>query len=176
MATLTLSSCKLQSNEWSGKNSFWGLSLHNIGELPNPYEEAIKVVARTLHSFDEDHLIPCYGFGDGKSHFLFAFLCFSEGLVSNLTLAPVCVYSCRMHFVIVLVAREQYEQSWLYDHLVVCSLVQSRPCCMHGKHGQQNVDNTLFVPAASTHDDHIFSFYPGDRPAQGLEDVQNRYR
>jgi E3 ubiquitin-protein ligase RGLG len=82
-----------KSNEWSGKNSFWGLSLHNLGELPNPYEEAIKVVARTLHSFDEDHLIPCYGFGD-----------------------------------------------------------------------------------ATTHDDQIFSFYPGDRPAQGLEDVQNRYR
>lgn len=82
-----------KSNEWSGKNSFWGRSLHNVGELPNPYEEAIKVVARTLHSFDEDHLIPCYGFGD-----------------------------------------------------------------------------------ATTHDDQVFSFYPGDRPAQGLEDVQNRYR
>ncbi|KAG2428161.1 hypothetical protein HXX76_011841 [Chlamydomonas incerta] len=53
-----------KSNEWTGKRSFGGRSLHAIGEQPNPYEEAIGVIGRTLSAFDDDGLIPCYGFGD----------------------------------------------------------------------------------------------------------------
>ncbi|XP_042415407.1 E3 ubiquitin-protein ligase RGLG2-like [Zingiber officinale] len=55
-----------KSNEWTGKNSFHGSSLHHVGTTKNPYEQAISIIGRTLSSFDEDNLIPCFGFGDGK--------------------------------------------------------------------------------------------------------------
>jgi hypothetical protein len=51
---------------FAGKNSFGGTSLHHIGDTPNPYEQAISIIGRTLSAFDEDNLIPCYGFGDGN--------------------------------------------------------------------------------------------------------------
>ncbi|OAY84454.1 E3 ubiquitin-protein ligase RGLG2 [Ananas comosus] len=59
-----------KSNEWTGKHSFRGRSLHHIGDTPNPYEQAISIIGRTLSKFDEDNLIPCFGFGDGISYFL----------------------------------------------------------------------------------------------------------
>lgn len=49
-----------------GKVSFNNRSLHNIGEAPNPYEKAISIIGKTLAPFDDDNLIPCFGFGDGK--------------------------------------------------------------------------------------------------------------
>ncbi|XP_019462932.1 PREDICTED: E3 ubiquitin-protein ligase RGLG1-like [Lupinus angustifolius] len=57
-----------KSNEWTGKHSFNHKSLHYIGSTPNPYEQAISIIGRTLSSFDEDNLIPCFGFGDASTH------------------------------------------------------------------------------------------------------------
>ncbi|KAK4484973.1 hypothetical protein RD792_007579, partial [Penstemon davidsonii] len=57
-----------KSNEWTGKESFDGNCLHHIGENSNPYEHAISIIGRTLSSFDEDNLIPCFGFGDVSTH------------------------------------------------------------------------------------------------------------
>ncbi|XP_045823977.1 E3 ubiquitin-protein ligase RGLG3 isoform X1 [Trifolium pratense] len=57
-----------KSNEWSGKYSFHRKSLHHIGNTPNPYEQAISIIGRTLSTFDEDNLIPCFGFGDASTH------------------------------------------------------------------------------------------------------------
>ena len=48
-----------------GRHSFHRKSLHAIGNTPNPYEQAISIIGRTLSPFDEDNLIPCFGFGDG---------------------------------------------------------------------------------------------------------------
>lgn len=50
-----------------GKFSFNNRSLHAIGDTPNPYEKAISVIGKTLAPFDDDNLIPCFGFGDGMS-------------------------------------------------------------------------------------------------------------
>lgn len=57
-----------KSNEWTGRHSFNGQSLHEIGSIMNPYEQAISFIGRTLSPFDEDNLIPCFGFGDASTH------------------------------------------------------------------------------------------------------------
>ncbi|XP_061341855.1 E3 ubiquitin-protein ligase RGLG2 isoform X2 [Gastrolobium bilobum] len=57
-----------KSNEWTGKNSFNRRSLHHIGSGLNPYEQAISIIGKTLAAFDEDNLIPCFGFGDASTH------------------------------------------------------------------------------------------------------------
>ncbi|XP_004488557.2 E3 ubiquitin-protein ligase RGLG4-like [Cicer arietinum] len=57
-----------KSNEWTGKISFNKRSLHAIGDSPNPYEKAISIVGKTLAPFDDDNLIPCFGFGDVTTH------------------------------------------------------------------------------------------------------------
>lgn len=45
--------------------SFNKRSLHDISNGLNPYEQAISIIGRTLAAFDDDNLIPCFGFGDG---------------------------------------------------------------------------------------------------------------
>ncbi|XP_020581011.1 E3 ubiquitin-protein ligase RGLG5-like [Phalaenopsis equestris] len=57
-----------KSNEWTGKHSFNRRSLHHISDRPNPYEQAISIIGKTLSKFDEDNLIPCFGFGDASTH------------------------------------------------------------------------------------------------------------
>lgn len=53
-----------KSNLETGRNSFGGRSLHTISNFPNPYQYTIDIICRTLDSFDDDHLIPVFGFGD----------------------------------------------------------------------------------------------------------------
>ncbi|KAJ6912190.1 hypothetical protein NC651_014771 [Populus alba x Populus x berolinensis] len=57
-----------KSNEWTGARSFHRKSLHHLGDSMNPYEQAISIIGRTLSAFDEDNLIPCFGFGDATTH------------------------------------------------------------------------------------------------------------
>ncbi|XP_073137160.1 E3 ubiquitin-protein ligase RGLG2-like [Henckelia pumila] len=57
-----------KSNEWTGKRSYHGQSLHHIGSGSNPYEQAIFIIGKTLAAFDDDNLIPCFGFGDASTH------------------------------------------------------------------------------------------------------------
>ncbi|KAK2969753.1 hypothetical protein RJ640_028033 [Escallonia rubra] len=57
-----------KSNEWTGSRSFNRRSLHHLGDAQNPYEKAISIIGKTLSAFDEDNLIPCFGFGDASTH------------------------------------------------------------------------------------------------------------
>ncbi|KAF3444546.1 hypothetical protein FNV43_RR14238 [Rhamnella rubrinervis] len=57
-----------KSNEWTGARSFNRRSLHHISDGLNPYEQAISIIGKTLAAFDEDNLIPCFGFGDASTH------------------------------------------------------------------------------------------------------------
>eukprot|EP00245_Coleochaete_scutata_P002842 TRINITY_DN139_c0_g1_i1.p1 TRINITY_DN139_c0_g1~~TRINITY_DN139_c0_g1_i1.p1 ORF type:complete len:401 (-),score=45.08 TRINITY_DN139_c0_g1_i1:518-1720(-) len=75
-----------KSNEWSGKHTFGGRSLHAIdptGQTKNPYEQAVDIIGRTLSKFDEDNLIPCYGFGDVTTHDKDVFSFFPDGRPCN---------------------------------------------------------------------------------------------
>ncbi|KAI5083505.1 hypothetical protein GOP47_0003248 [Adiantum capillus-veneris] len=65
-----------KSNEWTGRQSFNGQSLHTISNIrPNPYEQSIEILGRTMSAFDDDNLIPCFGFGDATTgdHSVFSF-------------------------------------------------------------------------------------------------------
>ncbi|KAF9603098.1 hypothetical protein IFM89_033823 [Coptis chinensis] len=57
-----------KSNEWTGARSFNRKCLHHLADTQNPYEQAISIIGRTLSAFDEDNLIPCFGFGDASTH------------------------------------------------------------------------------------------------------------
>jgi hypothetical protein len=53
------------SNQSQGRKTFHGKSLHHVASgQQNPYQQVISLIGRTLAKFDEDGLIPVYGFGD----------------------------------------------------------------------------------------------------------------
>lgn len=67
------------SNEWQGRKSFGGRSLHHVfsnTKRLNPYQRVVQVITKTLEPFDEDKLIPTFGFGDSvtKDHSVFSFI------------------------------------------------------------------------------------------------------
>ena len=72
------------SNEWQGRKSFGGRSLHHIAVDPksqriskwNPYQRVIRAIGEGLQDLDEDHLIPAFGFGDEntKDHGVFSLI------------------------------------------------------------------------------------------------------
>nr|KJB48933.1 hypothetical protein B456_008G094400 [Gossypium raimondii] len=61
-----------KSNEWTGRYSFNRRSLHAIGNSPNPYEQAISIIASThdkyVFSFYPDHR-PCHGFEEALARY-----------------------------------------------------------------------------------------------------------
>ncbi|MCL7033570.1 hypothetical protein MKW94_008861 [Papaver nudicaule] len=58
-----------KSNEWTGAKSFNNKSLHHIGEIKNPYEQAVTVIGETLSGLngEDNNLIHCFGFGDAST-------------------------------------------------------------------------------------------------------------
>jgi len=57
-----------KSNNWTGKRTFGGRSLHYITKgQTNPYQEVIKIMGKSLEAFDDDKMIPTFGFGDATS-------------------------------------------------------------------------------------------------------------
>jgi E3 ubiquitin-protein ligase RGLG len=54
-----------KSNTWQGKKTFGGKCLHALDkESKNPYEKVIYAMGQCLEEFDDDHIIPAFGFGD----------------------------------------------------------------------------------------------------------------
>ncbi|KAH7816964.1 putative E3 ubiquitin-protein ligase RGLG2 [Monocercomonoides exilis] len=52
-----------KSNLYTGEKSFQNRSLHDM-TVKNPYVEVIEILGETMEVFDDDHLIPAFGFGD----------------------------------------------------------------------------------------------------------------
>ena len=73
-----------KSNEWTGKNTFGGHCLHalNTGGM-NPYQRVMDVMCRTLEPFDDDKLIPVFGFGDVTTTDKSVFPFFQDGRPCN---------------------------------------------------------------------------------------------
>lgn len=57
-----------KSNLWTGAKTFGGRCLHDLDRnRQNPYQHVLTVIAKTLADFDDDGMIPAYGFGDARS-------------------------------------------------------------------------------------------------------------
>lgn len=62
-----------KSNLIQGRKTFGGNSLHKCGikgagrAILNPYQQVISIVGKTLKPFDDDEIIPTFGFGDLKT-------------------------------------------------------------------------------------------------------------
>eukprot|EP01126_Amoeba_proteus_P060325 TRINITY_DN7967_c0_g1_i1.p1 TRINITY_DN7967_c0_g1~~TRINITY_DN7967_c0_g1_i1.p1 ORF type:complete len:314 (-),score=60.27 TRINITY_DN7967_c0_g1_i1:191-1132(-) len=54
-----------KSNTWTGEKTFRGNCLHTLDpNRINPYQSALTYIGQTLSAFDDDGLIPAFGFGD----------------------------------------------------------------------------------------------------------------
>lgn len=55
-------------------------NLHSIDPYPNPYQQVLNIMCNALEAFDEDNLIPTYGFGDSttKDKSVFSFCITSD--------------------------------------------------------------------------------------------------
>jgi hypothetical protein len=59
-----------KSNQWTGRHSFGGRSLHYTdpeGVVKNPYMVATEIIGKVLAQYDDDNLIPAFGFGDSTT-------------------------------------------------------------------------------------------------------------
>jgi len=57
-----------KSNTWTGTKTFGGRCLHEMSpHRYNPYQQVLSIIAKTLADFDDDGMIPAYGFGDMRS-------------------------------------------------------------------------------------------------------------
>jgi len=73
-----------KSNTWNGKKTFHGKCLHDIEtDKMNPYQEVILIMGQTLSAFDDDNLIPVYGFGDITTKDKKVFPFFEDGRPAN---------------------------------------------------------------------------------------------
>ena len=56
------------SNEWQGRHSFHHKSLHSTSRRhKNPYQKVISTIPKILAPFNEDNLIPTFGFADSTT-------------------------------------------------------------------------------------------------------------
>ncbi|XP_073293698.1 E3 ubiquitin-protein ligase RGLG3-like [Primulina huaijiensis] len=175
-----------KSNEWTGKYSFNRRSLHSIHTSQNPYEQAISIIGRTLSSFDEDNLIPCFGFGDATTHDRYAFSfypdhrpCngFEEVLARYKEILPYLKLSGPTSFAPVIdAAIDMVEKSNFQYHVLVIiadGQVTRSPDTPYGRFSPQEQETINSIVAASEYPLSIILIGVGDGPwdaMQGFDD------
>ncbi|KAK2656305.1 hypothetical protein Ddye_009357 [Dipteronia dyeriana] len=171
-----------KSNEWTGRHSFNRKSLHAIGSRPNPYEQAISIIGRTLSPFDEDNLIPCFGFGDASTHdqYLFSFYpdqryChgFEEALARYREIVPYLKLSGPTSFApIIDAAIDIVEASNRQYHVLVIiadGQVTRNPDTPPGKFSPQEQATVNSIVAASHYPLSIIVVGVGDGPWDSMQ-------
>lgn len=120
-----------KSNQWTGRHTFGGRSLHWIdpdGLLRNPYTMAVEVIGKVLAQYDDDNLIPAFGFGDSTTldRSVFPFFPdrsskgFEEVVARYKELAPRVVMAGPTNFAPVIdAACAIVEQSRMYHILII---------------------------------------------------------
>lgn len=175
-----------KSNEWTGKQSFHRKSLHAIGSTPNPYEQAISIIGRTLSPFDEDNLIPCFGFGDATTHdqHVFSFYpddrpCngFEEALARYREIVPLLNLSGPTSFAPVIDAAVHIveKSNFQYHVLVIVAdgQVTRSPDTLPGKLSPQEQDTINAVVAASEYPLSIILVGVGDGPWDEMKEFDD---
>ncbi|KAG6509326.1 E3 ubiquitin-protein ligase RGLG5-like [Zingiber officinale] len=177
-----------KSNEWTGKSSFGGRSLHDTrGNLKNPYEQAILIIGQTLSDFDEDNLIPCFGFGDVTTHDkdVFSFNpghspCngFMEALQRYRELAPGIKLSGPTSFApIIETAMRIVDESGGQYHvlLIIADGQVSRSCDVEiGHYSPQEEDTIAAIVEASKYPLSIVLVGVGDGPWELMKEFDDR--
>ncbi|KAM7513855.1 hypothetical protein LguiA_003438 [Lonicera macranthoides] len=171
-----------KSNEWTGRHSFNRKSLHAISRTPNPYEQAISIVGRTLSPFDEDNLIPCFGFGDASTHEQFVFSFYpdhrpchglDEALARYREIVPYLKLSGPTSFApIIDAAIDIVERSkWQYHVLVIIAdgQVTRSPNTPHGRFSPQENATINSIVAASEYPLSIILVGVGDGPWDAMK-------
>lgn len=130
-----------KSNQWMGKHTFGGKSLHYIdaeGLEPNPYMKVIEIVGKALAPFDDDNLIPVFGFGDSTTtdRAVFPFFAerpvrgFEEALARYQELTPKVIMSGPTNFSPAIeTAIQIVEQTHAYHILVIIAGASTLNAC-----------------------------------------------
>ncbi|KAK1310573.1 E3 ubiquitin-protein ligase RGLG1 [Acorus calamus] len=171
-----------KSNEWSGRYSFKRRSLHAIGAQLNPYEQAISIIGRTLSPFDEDNLIPCFGFGDASTRDQYVFSFFSDhrpcrgfeevlaryrDIVPHLNLSGPTSFAPLIHAAINIVEKSNGQ----YHVLVIIAdgQVNGGPRTSHGRFSPQEEATINAIVAASHYPLSIIMVGVGDGPWDAMK-------
>ncbi|KAL0332631.1 UNVERIFIED_CONTAM: E3 ubiquitin-protein ligase RGLG3 [Sesamum calycinum] len=175
-----------KSNEWTGRYSFNRRSLHAIGSSPNPYEQAISIIGRTLSPFDEDNLIPCFGFGDATTHdqYVFSFYpdhrpCngFEESLARYKEILPHLNLSGPTSFAPVIdAAVDIVEKSNFQYHVLVIiadGQVTRSPDTLPGRLSPQEQATINSIVAASEYPLSIILVGVGDGPWDAMKEFDD---
>eukprot|EP01099_Mayorella_cantabrigiensis_P006740 TRINITY_DN5731_c0_g1_i1.p1 TRINITY_DN5731_c0_g1~~TRINITY_DN5731_c0_g1_i1.p1 ORF type:complete len:285 (-),score=43.35 TRINITY_DN5731_c0_g1_i1:112-966(-) len=165
-----------KSNQWTGEKTYGNRCLHTLSGDPtimNPYQSVIRILGQTLAVFDDDNMIPVFGFGDttttDKSCFPFfpdrPCHGFDEVLTRYNELVPNILLSGPTNFAPVIRKAIETVQSTLQYHILVII------CDGQVTKEQDTIDA---IVAASYHPLSIITVGVGDGPWEKMHEFDDQ--